>query len=59
MKEYKERIGEVNENRYGTKMKIIKYKNSNNIIVKFLDEYGFEKVSTYKNFKKRFYKKSI
>ena len=32
-------------------MKIIEYVNSDNVTIKFLDEHGFEKNTTYSNFK--------
>ena len=34
-----DRIGEIKENNFGTKMKIIKYENWRNVIVEFQDEY--------------------
>ena len=46
-----ERLGEIRKNNFGTEMKIIEYKNADNIVVKFLDDYGYEKRTTYSNFK--------
>lgn len=37
--DYSYRIGEIRKNNFGTKMKIIKYKEYNNILVEFQDEY--------------------
>lgn len=50
-KKYLEVIGEVRKNNYGTEMKIIAYRNSNDIDVEFLDEHQFIRYhSTYANF---------
>ena len=46
------RLGQVNKNKFGTPMQIIKYKDANHIIIKFEDEHGFEKETEYKCFKK-------
>lgn len=46
-----QRLHEEKYNNQGSKMKIIEYIRANNIVVKFLDEYGFEKRSTYREFK--------
>lgn len=46
------RVGEVKKNSFGTEMKIIRYKDSADITVKFLDEFGFERDATYSNFKR-------
>ena len=46
-----DRLGEIRKNNFGTEMKIIEYKNAGNIVVKFLDDYGCEKRTTYSNFK--------
>lgn len=46
------RKGEINKNRYGTKMEIVSYINSSNIIVRFLDEYKYETKTSYAEFKK-------
>ena len=35
------RLGEVRENKYGTKMKIIAYRKSDDIDIQFLDEHGY------------------
>ena len=45
------RLGEIRKNKFGTDMKIIEYVNSDNVTIKFLDEHGFEKNTTYSNFK--------
>ena len=34
-----DRTGEVNENKYGTKMIITEYINNSDVLVKFLDEH--------------------
>ena len=44
-----ERIGEVNYNSHGNKMKIVKYINNKNILVEF--EHGYQIASIYKYFK--------
>ena len=46
------RSGEENYNAFGTLMKIIEYKNCDNIIVEFQDEYKYKKNCKYKCFKK-------
>ena len=44
---------EILTNKFGTKMKVIKYRNTNDIDVEFLDEHHFIKEhTTYSNFKK-------
>ena len=46
------RLGEVRENKYGTKMKIIAYRKSDDIDVQFLDKDGYIfEHTTYTNFK--------
>ncbi len=51
-KKYLEVIGEVRKNNHGTEMKIIAYRNSNDIDVEFLDEHQFIRYhSTYANFR--------
>lgn len=47
-----ERLGEIRRNKYGTPMKIIRYDNSKNIWIKFLDEYGIEKHTDYQSFER-------
>ena len=47
-----ERLGEIGYNKYGTPMKIIRYDNSKNIWIKFLDEYGIEKHTDYQSFER-------
>ena len=34
-----ERLGEINKNKFGTKMKIIEYRNHGDITVEFFDQY--------------------
>ncbi len=46
------RVGEIRKNTFGTYMKIIKCINGTNIVVKFQDEFGYEKLTTYSNFKR-------
>ena len=47
-----ERIGEVRLNHFGTEMKIVKYENSDNIDVQFLDDnFYIYHNTTYSNFK--------
>lgn len=46
-----DRIGEISINSKGTLMKIIKYKDINNIIVEFQDEYKYRTKTTYRYFK--------
>ena len=44
-------LGEIRENNKGTRMKIIRYRNSEDIDVEFLDEYHYIKQhQTYSNF---------
>lgn len=45
------RVGEINYNNFGSKMKIIEYRNAKDIDVYF-EEYNWTKHSDYKNFKK-------
>lgn len=46
-------LGEINYNRYGTPMKIIRYGSSNDIDVMFMDEHNYiVKHAVYQNFKK-------
>ena len=47
----KNRIGEENNNSFGTLMKIIDYENSRNITVEFQDEYKYKKKCQYCQFK--------
>lgn len=49
----KNRIGEINYNKFGTKMKIIEYNGSMNILVEFQDEYRYRVKATYQQFKNR------
>lgn len=46
-----DRLGEIKKNNFGTEMQIIRYNNSADITVKFLDEFGYEKTTTYNGFK--------
>ena len=46
-----DRTGEVNVNKYGTKMKIVEYYSAKNIIVEFQDEHKYRVHTEYKNFK--------
>jgi hypothetical protein len=48
-KDFIDRTGEIGDNNYGSKMKIIQYNNANNIIVEF--ENGYKKKSRYIDFK--------
>ena len=36
-----ERLGEINKNKFGTEMKIIAYRKSDDIDIQFLDEHGY------------------
>lgn len=45
-----ERLGQINQNRFGTEMKIIDYKNSSNITVEFLDNYHYKTRTCYTSF---------
>lgn len=47
------RLGEVNQNRMGTEMKIIEYNNSSNIVVEFQYDHKAKVVTTYVNFQRR------
>lgn len=52
MKDYNiDRIGEVNVNINGYPMKIIQYNSSDDIVVEFLDDFHYQKHTTYGNFK--------
>lgn len=46
------RIGEVRRNNFGTLMKIIDYRNCDNIVVEFQDRYKCQKNTTYVNFRR-------
>ena len=47
-----ERLGEINKNKFGTEMKIIAYRKSDDIDIQFLDEHGYIfEHQTYSNFK--------
>lgn len=46
-----DRTGEENYNNYGSLMKIVDYKNANDIIVEFRDEYKIKVNTQYGNFK--------
>lgn len=46
------RLGEINKNKFGTKMKIVTYRKSNDIDIQFLDEHKYVfKHQAYSNFK--------
>lgn len=47
------RLGEINQNRMGTEMKIIEYNNSSNIVVEFQDKHKAKVRTTYVNFQRR------
>lgn len=49
---FNDRTGEEKYNNEGVLMKIVKYTNSHNIVVKFLDEYGAYKNTDYYSFTK-------
>lgn len=51
-KKKKERLGEIRKNKFGTKMKIIKYNNASDIIVEFQDKYKAKVHTDYRWFKK-------
>lgn len=44
------RLGETRKNKYGTEMKIIRYRNAGDITVEFQDEHKFTTHATYSNF---------
>lgn len=46
-----ERLGEINKNTFGTKMKIIEYDNARSIVVEFQDDYKYKKRCEYRQFK--------
>ena len=46
-----DRIGEENYNNEGTLMRIVGYKNANDILIEFQDEYKVKVYTTYKSFK--------
>lgn len=46
------RVGEINYNKNGTKMIIIKYNSYNDIIIEFQDEYRIKVNTRYGDFKK-------
>lgn len=52
LKQKQERLGEINYNTYGTKMKIIEYTNASDIWIEFQDEYKYKKHTRYGDFKK-------
>lgn len=43
-------IGEINKNKYGTNMIIVEFKDKENIIVEFMDDYKYRKNTTYIKF---------
>ena len=47
-----DRTGEENYNKWGSLMRIIEYKNANDILIEFQDEYKIRKSALYKEFKK-------
>lgn len=47
----KERLGEINKNKFGTEMKIIEYNGCSDIIVEFQDEYKTKVHTSYQCFK--------
>lgn len=47
----KERLGQINKNKFGTEMKIIKYNTNHDIWVEFQDEYKAKVHTEYKHFK--------
>jgi hypothetical protein len=44
-------LGEIRNNKLGTPMKIIRYKNRNEITIEFMDEHRVQRDTTYQNFK--------
>ena len=50
-KTWVDRTGEVNKNKFGTEMKIIKYDNWYNTTVEFQDKYRFKRNVCYGDFK--------
>ena len=48
-----DRAGEEIYNKWGSLMRIIEYKNANDILIEFQDEYKIRKSATYDEFKKR------
>lgn len=45
------RLGEINGNRFGTKMEIVEYRDSHNIIVEFKDKTKYKVKTSYRHFK--------
>jgi hypothetical protein len=45
-----DRTGEINTNKFGTKMKIVKYNSRNDVIIEFQDEHKLQKSVCYKSF---------
>ncbi|UUV46298.1 hypothetical protein [Bacillus phage vB_BanS-Thrax2] len=50
MGKFTDRRGEINFNKYGSKLVVVEYKNANDIVVEF--ENGYKVHTTYQNFKK-------
>ena len=50
MSKFIDRTGEVYHNKYGTPMNIVKYNNSDNIIIEFQDEYKYKTHTNYRAF---------
>lgn len=46
------RIGEINQNNYGTRMVIVRYDSAKDVYVEFKDEYKFIRKTTYSSFVK-------
>ena len=49
---FNDKIGEINFNKYGTKMMIVEYNNAHDIVVEFLDKHRYKVHTEYNNFKK-------
>lgn len=45
-------MGEIENNRFGTEMKIVKYDGYNDVTVEFQDEHHYRLHTTYTNFKR-------
>lgn len=54
-----DRVGEILTNSWGSKYKIIEYRNAHDITIQFLDEYGYIKRTGYRDNPKNPYDKTI
>ena len=54
-----DRVGEIFTNSWGSKYKIIEYRNANDVTIQFLDEYGYIRKTGYRSNPKNPYDKTL